>query len=186
MRRSRRCCALVIVTAIRGGPVASGAAAVSSAWHSTACHRVDTRPESQDSGGHATESADFPGRCRAEALWRKSSGDCGSGVGGLRVAEDTQRGAGGPLSGAASPNHAPSVHGSQVADVWDHRRLVRHPCGAARAALLLQSAGPVPDIAGAYLPAPAPRVSRTRSVWEAGFLADGTKLQLEKGWNSRP
>jgi len=41
-----------------------------------------------------------------------------------------------------------------------------------------------PDIRGCFtFQLRLPRVSRTRSVWEEGFLPDGTKLPLEKGWN---
>jgi hypothetical protein len=42
-----------------------------------------------------------------------------------------------------------------------------------------------PDIRGCFtFQLRLPSVSRTRSVWDdAGFLPDGTKLPLEKGWN---
>ena len=41
-----------------------------------------------------------------------------------------------------------------------------------------------PDIRGCFtFQLRLPRVSRTRSTWEEGFLADGTKLPLQKGWN---
>jgi hypothetical protein len=41
-----------------------------------------------------------------------------------------------------------------------------------------------PDIRGCFtFQLRLPRVSRTRSVWEEGFLPDGTPLPLEKGWN---
>jgi len=41
-----------------------------------------------------------------------------------------------------------------------------------------------PDIRGCFtFQLRLPSVSRTRSAWEEGFLPDGTKLPLEKGWN---
>lgn len=41
-----------------------------------------------------------------------------------------------------------------------------------------------PDIRGCFtFQLRLPRVSRTRAAWEEGFLPDGTKLPLEKGWN---
>jgi hypothetical protein len=41
-----------------------------------------------------------------------------------------------------------------------------------------------PDIRGCFtFQLRLPRVSRKRSIWEEGFLSDGTKLPLEKGWN---
>ena len=41
-----------------------------------------------------------------------------------------------------------------------------------------------PDIRGCFtFQLRLPSVSRTRSVWEEGFLPDGTKVPLEKGWN---
>jgi hypothetical protein len=41
-----------------------------------------------------------------------------------------------------------------------------------------------PDIRGCFtFQLRLPRVSRKRSVWEEGFLADGTKVPLERGWN---
>jgi hypothetical protein len=41
-----------------------------------------------------------------------------------------------------------------------------------------------PDIRGCFtFQLRLPSVSRTRSAWEDGYLPDGTKLPLEKGWN---
>jgi hypothetical protein len=41
-----------------------------------------------------------------------------------------------------------------------------------------------PDVRGCFtFQLRLPRVSRTRSVWDEGFLPDGTQLPLEKGWN---
>jgi hypothetical protein len=41
-----------------------------------------------------------------------------------------------------------------------------------------------PDIRGCFtFQLRLPSVSRTRSAWEDGFLTDGTKLPLQKGWN---
>jgi hypothetical protein len=41
-----------------------------------------------------------------------------------------------------------------------------------------------PDIRGCFtFQLRLPRVSRTRATWEDGFLPDGTKLPLERGWN---
>jgi len=44
--------------------------------------------------------------------------------------------------------------------------------------------GVSPDIRGCFtFQLRLPSVSRTRSVWDEGFLPDGTKLPIEKGWN---
>src|SRR4029453_5531010 len=44
--------------------------------------------------------------------------------------------------------------------------------------------GVSPDIRGCFtFQLLLPRVSRKRSVWEEGFLPDGTKVPLERGWN---
>ena len=41
-----------------------------------------------------------------------------------------------------------------------------------------------PDIRGCFtFQLRLPSVSRTRSAWEDGFLPDGTKLPIQKGWN---
>ena len=42
-----------------------------------------------------------------------------------------------------------------------------------------------PDIRGCFtFQLRLPRVSRTRSAWDDGYLVDGTKLPIQKGWNS--
>ena len=58
-----------------------------------------------------------------------------------------------------------------------------------RASLLVQHyycslPGVSPDIRGCFtFQLRLPSVSRTRSVWEEGYLTNGTKLRLEKCWN---
>ena len=41
-----------------------------------------------------------------------------------------------------------------------------------------------PDIRGCFtFQLRLPRVSRTRRAWDEGYLVDGTKLPIQKGWN---